>query len=152
MIALLQRVTEARVTVDQRVVGEIGAGALALVCAERGDDEASAGRLVERILGFRMFPDEAGKMNLSVSGAGGGLLLVPQFTLAADTSKGLRPGFSRASPPGDAERLFGYMAKRAEKRLSATQTGRFGAHMRVSLVNDGPVTFWIRVPPHEAPE
>jgi D-tyrosyl-tRNA(Tyr) deacylase len=89
-------------------------------------------------------------MNLSVLEAGGGLLLVPQFTLAADTSKGLRPGFSRASPPGDAERLFGYMAKRAENRLPGAQSGRFGATMRVSLVNDGPVTFWIRVPPHEA--
>ena len=91
-------------------------------------------------------------MNLSVADAGGALLLVPQFTLAADTAKGLRPGFSRAAPPADAERLFGYMAKRAEKRLPGALSGRFGAHMRVSLVNDGPATFWIRVPPHEGPE
>jgi D-tyrosyl-tRNA(Tyr) deacylase len=99
-----------------------------------------------------VFGDAAGRMNLSLSDTGLGLLLVPQFTLAADTAKGLRPGFSRAALPADAERLFGYMAKRAEKRLPGAQTGRFGAHMRVSLVNDGPVTFWIRAAPHEAPE
>jgi D-tyrosyl-tRNA(Tyr) deacylase len=91
-------------------------------------------------------------MNLSVTDAGGGLLLVPQFTLAADTAQGQRPGFSRAAPPADAERLFGFMAKRASIRPGGAQSGRFGAHMRVSLVNDGPVTFWIRVPPHDAPE
>jgi len=152
VIGLLQRVDGAAVEVDGREIARIGPGLLVLVGVERGDDEATADRLLERLATYRVFADVDGRMNLSVSDVGGGLLLVPQFTLAADTSKGLRPGFSRASPPGDAERLFGYMAKRAEKRLSGTQTGRFGAHMRVSLVNDGPVTFWIRVPPHEAPE
>ena len=123
-----------------------------LVGVERGDDEAVADRLLERLASYRVFADAAGRMNLSVTDAGGGLLLVPQFTLAADTAKGLRPGFSRAAEPAEAERLFGYMAKRAEKRLPGAQSGRFGAHMRVSLINDGPVTFWIRVPPHDAAE
>lgn len=152
MIGLLQRVDGASVEVDGREIARIGKGLLVLVGVERGDDEASADRLLERLVNYRVFADVEGRMNLSALEAGGGLLLVPQFTLAADTSKGLRPGFSRASPPGDAERLFGYMAKRAENRLPGVQSGRFGAHMRVSLVNDGPVTFWIRVPPHEAPD
>ncbi len=152
MIGLLQRVDGASVEVDGREIARIGRGLLVLVGVERGDDEETADRLLERLASYRVFADPDGRMNLSVSDVGGGLLLVPQFTLAADTSKGLRPGFSRASPPGDAERLFGYMAKRAEKRRPGAQTGRFGAHMRVSLVNDGPVTFWIRVPPHDAPE
>lgn len=152
MIGLLQRVDGASVAVDGRDVARIGRGLLVLVGVERGDDEAGADRLLERLVNYRVFADVEGRMNLSVLDAGGGLLLVPQFTLAADTSKGLRPSFSRASPPGDAERLFGYMAKRAENRLPGAQSGRFGAHMRVSLVNDGPVTFWIRVPPHEAPD
>jgi D-tyrosyl-tRNA(Tyr) deacylase len=147
MIALLQRVTEARVTVDQRVVGEIGAGALALVCAERGDDETSASRLVERILAFRMFPDEAGKMNLSVSGAGGGLLLVPQFTLAADTRGGNRPSFTPAAEPAQGRALFDFAVERARSMHPVVATGEFGAHMQVHLVNDGPVTFWLRVDP-----
>ena len=145
MIGLLQRVDGASVEVDGREVARIGRGLLVLVGVERGDDEGTADRLLERLASYRVFADPDGRINLSVSDVGGGLLLVPQFTLAADTTKGLRPGFSRASPPGDAERLFGYMAKRAEKRLPGAQTGRFGAHMRVSLVNDGPVTFWIRV-------
>ena len=152
MIGLLQRVDGASVEVDGAEIARIGKGLLVLVGVERGDDEETADRLLERLASYRIFADPEGRMNLSVSDVGGGLLLVPQFTLAADTVKGLRPGFSRASPPGDAERLFGYMAKRAEKRLPGAQTGRFGAHMRVSLVNDGPVTFWIRVPPHDAPE
>jgi D-tyrosyl-tRNA(Tyr) deacylase len=152
MIGLLQRVDGASVEVDGAKIARIGQGLLVLVGIERGDDEETADRLLERLASYRVFADPEGRMNLSVSDVGGGLLLVPQFTLAADTAKGLRPGFSRASPPGDAERLFGYMAKRAEKRLPGAQTGRFGAHMRVSLVNDGPVTFWIRVPPHDAPE
>jgi D-tyrosyl-tRNA(Tyr) deacylase len=152
MIGLLQRVDGASVEVDGGEIARIGKGLLVLVGIERGDDEETADRLLERLASYRVFADPEGRMNLSVSDVGGGLLLVPQFTLAADTAKGLRPGFSRASPPGDAERLFGYMAKRAEKRLPGAQTGRFGAHMRVSLVNDGPVTFWIRVPPHDAPE
>ncbi|MBM4218068.1 MAG: D-tyrosyl-tRNA(Tyr) deacylase [Gammaproteobacteria bacterium] len=152
MIGLLQRVDGAAVEVDGREVARIGKGLLVLVGVEHGDDETVADRLLERLVAYRVFADPDGRMNLSVSDTGGGLLLVPQFTLAADTSKGLRPGFSRAAPPGDAERLFGYLARRAEKRHSGAQTGRFGAHMRVALVNDGPVTFWIRVPPHDAPE
>ena len=152
MIGLLQRVDGAAVEVDGREVARIGAGMLVLVGVERGDDEAVADRLLERLVSYRVFADGAGRMNRSLSDTGGGLLLVPQFTLAADTAQGLRPGFSRAAPPADAERLFGHMAKQAEKRLPGAQSGRFGAHMRVSLINDGPVTFWIRVPPHEAAE
>ena len=152
MIGLLQRVDGASVAVEGLEIARIGLGLLVLVGVERGDDEGSADRLLERLVNYRVFADIEGRMNLSVLDAGGGLLLVPQFTLAADTSKGLRPGFSRAAEPAAAERLFGFMAKRAEKRLPGTKTGRFGAHMRVSLVNDGPVTFWIRVPPHEGPE
>ncbi len=151
MIGLLQRVNRASVEVDGGEIARIGKGILVLVGDERGDDEATADRLLERLVSYRVFADMEGRMNLSVIDTGGSLLLVPQFTLAADTTKGLRPGFSRASAPGDAERLFGYMAKRAEKRLPGAQSGRFGAHMRVSLINDGPVTFWIRVPAHEAP-
>ena len=152
MIGLLQRVDGAAVDVDGREIARIGRGLLVFIGIERGDDEATAERLLERLAGYRVFADSEGRMNLSVTDAGGGLLLVPQFTLAADTEKGQRPGFSRAAPPAEADRLFGYMAKRAEKRLPGAQSGRFGAHMRVSLVNDGPVTFWIRVPPHDAPE
>lgn len=149
MIGLLQRVDGAAVEVDGREIARIGPGLLVLVGVERGDDEGVADRLLERLASYRVFADGEGRMNLSVTDTQGGLLLVPQFTLAADTSKGLRPGFSRAAEPAQAERLFGYMAKRAEKRLPGAQSGRFGAHMRVSLVNDGPVTFWIRVPPDE---
>ena len=148
MIGLLQRVDGAAVEVGGREIARIGPGMLVLVGVERGDDEGVADRLLERLASYRVFADGEGRMNLSVTDTQGGLLLVPQFTLAADTSKGLRPGFSRAAEPAQAERLFGYMAKRAEKRLPGAQSGRFGAHMRVSLVNDGPVTFWIRVPPH----
>jgi D-aminoacyl-tRNA deacylase len=149
VIGLLQRVDGAAVEVDGREIARIGPGMLVLVGVERGDDEGVADRLLERLASYRVFADVEGRMNLSVTDTQGGLLLVPQFTLAADTSKGLRPGFSRAADPAEAERLFGHMAKRAEKRLPGAQSGRFGAHMRVSLVNDGPVTFWIRVPPHE---
>jgi D-aminoacyl-tRNA deacylase len=152
VIGLLQRVDGASVEVDGREIARVGRGLLVLVGVERGDDEAAADRLLERLVTYRVFADAGGRMNLSLADTGGGLLLVPQFTLAADTSQGLRPGFSRAAEPGQAERLFGYMAKRAEKRLPGAQTGRFGAHMRVSLVNDGPVTFWIRVSPHDAAE
>jgi D-aminoacyl-tRNA deacylase len=152
VIGLLQRVDGAAVEVDGREIARIGPGVLVLVGVERGDDEGVADRLLERLASYRVFADGAGRMNLSVADTQGGLLLVPQFTLAADTSKGLRPGFSRAAEPAQAERLFGHMAKRAEKRLPGAQSGQFGAHMRVSLVNDGPVTFWIRVPPHEGPK
>lgn len=152
MIGLLQRVIQASVEVDGREIARIGTGLLVLVGVERGDDEAIAERLLERLLSYRVFADAEGRMNLSLTDSGGTLLLVPQFTLAADTAKGLRPGFGRAAEPPVAERLFGYMAKHAEIRLPGTQSGRFGAHMRVSLTNDGPVTFWIRVPAHEAPQ
>lgn len=144
MIGLLQRVSQAAVEVDGREIARIGAGLLVLVGIERGDDEATAERLLERLLTYRVFTDADGRMNLSVTDSGGSLLLVPQFTLAADTGKGLRPGFSHAAPPADAERLFAYLAKRAEIRSPGTQAGRFGAHMQVALVNDGPVTFLLR--------
>ena len=145
MIGLLQRVTEARVDVGNDNVGEIGAGLLALIGVERGDSEAEAERLLERLLGYRVFADADGKMNLSLRDVGGGLLLVPQFTLAADTQKGLRPSFAPAAPPIEGERLFAYLLKQAIQRHAPVASGRFGAHMRVSLINDGPVTFWLRV-------
>lgn len=145
MIGLLQRVTGASVEVGGEEIARIGAGLVVLVAVERGDDEAIAGRLLDRLLSYRVFADTEGRMNLSLIDSGGALLLVPQFTLAADTAKGLRPGFSRAALPADAGRLFGYLAKRAEIRLPGAQSGRFGAHMRVSLTNDGPVTFWLGV-------
>lgn len=146
MIGLLQRVTEAAVSVDGDEIARIGPGLVVLVAVERGDDESTAERLLERLLSYRVFADAEGRMNLSLAGTAGALLLVPQFTLAADTAKGLRPGFSRAAPPADGERLFGHLVRRAKAHFPATQAGRFGAHMRVFLVNDGPVTFWLRVP------
>jgi D-tyrosyl-tRNA(Tyr) deacylase len=147
VIALLQRVSAASVVVEGRVVGEIGAGALALVCAERGDDESSARRLVERILAFRMFGDEAGRMNLSVRDLGGGLLIVPQFTLAADTRSGNRPSFTPAAEPARGRALYEHAVERARALYPVVATGEFGAHMKVQFVNDGPVTFWLRVDP-----
>lgn len=147
MIALLQRVTEAKVVVDDRVVGEIGAGLLALVCAERGDTEKSAARLAERVLGYRMFSDAAGKMNLSLHDTGGGLLAVPQFTLAADTRTGNRASFTPAAEPALGRALFDHFVQCARAKHPLVATGEFGAHMRVSLTNDGPVTFWLRVDP-----
>jgi D-tyrosyl-tRNA(Tyr) deacylase len=153
MIGLLQRVTSAAVEIDGAEMARIDAGLLVLVGIERGDDEPTAERLLDRLLNYRVFADAAGRMNRSVTDTGGSLLLVPQFTLAADTDKGLRPGFSRAAAPAEAERLFGHLAQRAGARLPGAQAGRFGAHMRVSLVNDGPVTFWLRIPgPEEGPE
>lgn len=152
MIGLLQRVTGAAVEVGGHEIARIGAGLLVLAAVERGDDEATAERLLDRLLNYRVFADAEGRMNLSVTDTGGAILLVPQFTLAADTGKGLRPGFSRAAAPAEAERLFGYLVRRARERFPGTQTGQFGAHMRVSLVNDGPVTFWLRAGgPHEEP-
>ncbi|MGH8249435.1 MAG: D-aminoacyl-tRNA deacylase [Steroidobacteraceae bacterium] len=145
MIGLLQRVTGASVEVDGREIARIGHGLLVLVAVERGDSAATADVLVERLVNYRVFADASGRMNRSVIDAGGTLLLVPQFTLAADTSSGLRPGFSRAAEPAEAERLFVHMANRARERLPGTQSGRFGAHMQVSLTNDGPVTFWLGV-------
>lgn len=147
MIALVQRVAEAEVTVGGESVGAIGAGILALVGVERSDGELEAARLVERVLGYRVFPDAEGKMNLSLADIGGALLAVPQFTLAADTRKGARPSFSSAAPPAEGERLFGHFVALARERISAVATGRFGAEMRVRLVNDGPVTFWLQVSP-----
>ena len=147
MIALIQRVTEARVEVNGHVIGAIGRGILALVGVERGDTEAQAARLAERVLGYRIFPDAAGKMNLSLLDIGGELLAVPQFTLAADTTQGMRPGFSTAAAPEDGQRLFERFVFLLNQKLSGVKTGTFGADMKVSLVNDGPVTFWIQVSP-----
>ncbi|MER2526816.1 MAG: D-aminoacyl-tRNA deacylase [Candidatus Competibacter denitrificans] len=149
MIGLLQRVSGARVEVDSEIVGAIGAGLLVLVGVERGDSEAQADRLLERLLGYRVFADADGKMNRSVRDIGGGLLLVPQFTLAADTRKGMRPSFTPAAPPADGERLFNYLVEQARQHPTPVATGRFGADMQVSLTNDGPVTFWLRSAPTE---
>lgn len=143
MIALIQRVSEASVAVDEETVGCIGAGLLALVAVEPGDGEAQAQRLLERLLGYRVFADDQGRMNRSLSQTGGGLLLVSQFTLAADTKQGSRPGFSTAATPVEGERWFNRLVELARNRHSPVEIGRFGAHMKVSLVNDGPVTFWL---------
>jgi len=147
VIALIQRVSRAEVRVENETVGAIGRGILALVCAEPGDDESTAERLLERLLGYRVFSDGAGKMNLSVADVGGGVLLVPQFTLAADTSKGMRPSFSSALAPEAARRLFDHLLGRARALHPEVASGRFGEHMQVSLTNEGPVTFWLRVSP-----
>jgi len=143
MIALIQRVAEARVDVGNDTVGRIGPGLLALVAVQPGDGEAQVQRLLERLLGYRVFGDADGKMNLSLAQTGGGLLLVSQFTLAADTRSGMRPGFSTAATPADGEHWFKRLVELAKIRHSPVEIGRFGAHMRVSLVNDGPVTFWL---------
>lgn len=145
MIGLLQRVSSARVEVDSQCVGEIGHGLLVLIGVEPGDRESAADRLLERLLGYRVFSDADGKMNLSLSDVQGGLLLVPQFTLAADTRKGTRPGFSTAAPPDLGQRLFAYICQQAKTVYADVNTGVFGADMQVSLVNDGPVTFWLQV-------
>jgi D-tyrosyl-tRNA(Tyr) deacylase len=147
MIALIQRVSEAAVDVNGRRVGRISAGILALIGVERGDSERQADRLLERLLAYRIFPDEQGRMNRDLRQSGGSLLLVPQFTLAANTRKGNRPSFTSAAEPADGERLFDYMAAAAAGQLGRVATGQFGADMKVSLVNDGPVTFWLQVPP-----
>jgi D-tyrosyl-tRNA(Tyr) deacylase len=145
MLALIQRVTSAAVAVEGATVGAIDAGLLALVAVEPGDDAAQLARMAERLLGYRVFADDAGRMNRSLTDTGGGLLLVSQFTLAADTRSGMRPSFTTAAPPGEAERLFNQLvALCREKHGSRVETGRFGAHMTVSLVNDGPVTFLLR--------
>ena len=144
MIALIQRVAEARVEVGGETVGAIGRGILALVGVERGDTEAQADRLAERVLGYRIFPDAEGRMNRSLLDLGGELLCVPQFTLAADTRSGTRAGFSTAAAPEEGRRLFDLLVKKASEKVK-TRTGRFGADMQVSLVNDGPVTFWLQV-------
>jgi D-tyrosyl-tRNA(Tyr) deacylase len=147
MIALIQRVAFARVEVAGETVGAIQAGLLALIGMETGDDAASGTRLLERVLAYRVFPDAEGRMNRSLQDTGGGLLLVPQFTLAADTSKGNRPGFSTAAAPAVAEPLFTWLAGRARTLHPQVETGVFGANMQVSLLNDGPVTFHLRTAP-----
>src|SRR5450755_2408122 len=141
MIGLLQRVSSAHVEIDGQVVASIGPGLLVLLGVKPEDDEAAAGRLLARLLQYRVFADADGKMNLSLTQVGGGLLLVPQFTLAADTSKGLRPGFSTAAPPEQGRRLFDALVAAARTRHESVSSGVFGADMQVSLTNDGPVTF-----------
>ena len=147
MIALLQRVGEARVEVAGTTVGAIGPGLLVLLGVERDDGETEAARLVERVLGYRVFEDDAGRMNRSLVDTGGGLLVVPQFTLAADTRKGTRASFTPAAPPEEGARLFEAFVARARESHGDVATGRFGADMQVHLVNDGPVTFWLQVTP-----
>ena len=146
MIGLLQRVTEARVLVEGQTVSAIGRGIMVLVCAERGDRADEADRLLERLLNCRVFDDAEGKMNLALRAVRGGLLLVPQFTLAADTSRGNRPSFAPAAPPEQGRALFDYMLARAAELHAPVAAGLFSAHMQVVLTNDGPVTIWLRVP------
>jgi D-tyrosyl-tRNA(Tyr) deacylase len=148
LIALIQRVTEARVEVDGQVAGAIGRGILALVGVERGDADAQAERLAERVLGYRIFPDVEGKMNLSLLDIKGEFLAVPQFTLAADTGKGTRAGFSSAAAPDEGKRLFERFVFFSVQKQLQVRTGIFGADMKVSLVNDGPVTFWLQTSAH----
>ncbi len=143
MIALIQRVSEAQVEIDGAIVGSIGRGILALIGVRPADDEAAAARLLDRLLKYRIFPDDADKMNLSLQQIAGDLLLVPQFTLAADTHHGLRPGFSTAAPPDQGRRLFTLLVETARSRHAPVASGVFGANMQVSLTNDGPVTLWL---------
>jgi D-aminoacyl-tRNA deacylase len=147
MIGLLQRVADAEVRVAGSAVGAIGAGLLVLVGVEKDDTEAVAERLLERIVTYRVFSDDSGRMNLDLLEQNGGLLLVPQFTLAAETSKGRRPGFSTAASPELGKGLFEHLVARARQRVVTVQTGVFGAHMQVRLTNDGPVTFWLQTRP-----
>ncbi len=145
MLALIQRVTRASVEVDGEIVGRIDQGLLALVGVQPGDDDAQVARMTQRLLGYRVFADDAGRMNRSLADAGGGLLLVSQFTLAADTGSGMRPGFSTAAAPEEAERVFNRLVDRCRlAHAGGVETGRSGPHMEVSLVNDGPVTFLLR--------
>jgi len=145
MIALIQRVLSASVSVDRAVVGEIGPGLLVLLGVEKEDDEKRAERLAEKVLGYRIFGDEQGKMNLNVQQAGGSVLVVSQFTLAADTQKGMRPSFSGGAAPAEANRLYEYFSDCCRRQGVTTANGRFAADMLVALVNDGPVTFWLQV-------
>lgn len=148
MIALLQRVTHASVSVDGKTIGSIDAGLMVLLCAERGDSEKEADVLLTKLLGYRVFSDESGRMNCSVRDVAGGVLLVPQFTLAADTKSGTRPSFTPAAPPQEGLRLFDYFVAQVRTQYAIVETGQFGADMKVSLTNDGPVTFWLQVKPH----
>lgn len=145
MIALIQRVRSAAVSVEGRITGEIGPGLLALIGIQRQDDGSHARRLLDKLLAYRVFADEAGRMNRSLSDCGGGLLLVSQFTLAADTKKGTRPSFTPAAPPEEARELFAQLVDLAQAAHPIVATGEFAADMQVSLVNDGPVTFWLEV-------
>lgn len=145
MIALLQRVSQASVTVDDACIARIQKGLLVLLCAEKDDTETEADTLLNKLLAYRVFADDAGKMNLNLSQVNGALLLVPQFTLAADTRSGTRPSFTPAAPPLRAKTLFEYFVSRAQALHQLVETGRFGADMQVSLVNNGPVTFWLQV-------
>lgn len=153
MIALLQRVAEAAVTVKNKdsgeveITGQIGPGMLALIGVQQGDSEAQAKRLLQRMLAYRMFDDAQGRMNLNLQQVGGNLLLVPQFTLAADTNSGNRPSFTPAAAPNEGLRLFDWLVTAARQQMPNVQMGKFGADMRVSLVNSGPVTFWLQVDP-----
>ncbi|WP_025918405.1 D-aminoacyl-tRNA deacylase [Herminiimonas sp. CN] len=147
MIALLQRVTQARVAVDGATVGAIDAGLMVLLCAERGDGFKQADALLAKLIAYRVFADDAGKMNRSVAQVQGGLLLVPQFTLAADTQSGTRPSFTPAAAPEEGRRLFDYFVAQARLRHPLVESGHFGADMQVTLTNDGPVTFWLQVRP-----
>ena len=145
MIALLQRVSTANVVVDNEEIGKINKGLLVFLGVEKGDGQEQASRLLDRILGYRVFEDKQGKMNLSLSDIDGELLLVPQFTLAADTNKGMRPSFSSAAVPEEGRRWFDFMLANARQKLDKVETGQFGADMKVALVNDGPVTFSLKV-------
>ncbi|WMW80175.1 D-aminoacyl-tRNA deacylase [Undibacterium cyanobacteriorum] len=144
MIALLQRVSHANVVVDGQTIGAINAGLMVLVCAEREDTEADAAALLKKLLSYRVFGDDAGKMNRSITDVQGGLLLVPQFTLAADTQSGTRPSFTPAAPPELGKQLFDHFVTLARQQHPTVETGQFGADMKVSLTNDGPVTFWLQ--------
>ena len=145
MIAVLQRVSEASVSVDGEVIGQIGAGLLVLLCAEKGDTDAVADKMLAKILKLRIFSDEAGKMNLSVQDVGGGLLVVSQFTLAADVAGGNRPSFTQAAAPDEGRRLYEHFVAQAQKAHPVVQTGRFAADMKVALINDGPITIPMRM-------
>ena len=147
MIALLQRVSEASVRVDGELIGRIDQGLLIFLCAERNDTEKEADALLAKLLAYRVFYDADGKMNVNVAQVNGGVLLVPQFTLAADTRSGTRPSFTPAAPPALARQLFDYVVDRARTMHSVVETGQFGTDMKVALINDGPVTFWLHLPP-----
>lgn len=147
MIALLQRVSQAQVVVDGVIVGAIDAGLLVFLCAERGDNNRQADALLAKLMGYRVFSDDAGKMNRNVAQVQGGILLVPQFTLAADTQSGTRPSFLPAAAPYEGRRLFDYLVAQASLRHPQVETGCFGADMQVTLTNDGPVTFWLQIRP-----
>lgn len=144
MIGLLQRVKNASVTVNAQVIGAVGKGLLVLVCAEKGDSEEQCEKLAKKVLAYRIFEDETGKMNKSVSDIGGEILIVSQFTLAADTAKGLRPSFTPAADPETGKRLYEHFIERVRESGLKTQTGQFGANMQVALINDGPVTIWLK--------